>query len=83
MNKPLDDFDDMPEMTEEMLTELKSSGDLHLGAAEVKPLRKDWWAKKYGPKKPGPAILAIDAFIILMALIVLDLIIMSWIYVFN
>lgn len=82
MNKPNDDLD-MPELTDEMLTELKPSGDLHLGASPVKQFNKDWWMKEYGPRKPGPAILAIDALIILMALIVLDLIIMSWMYVFN
>jgi len=81
MNKPVDDLD-MPELTDEMLTELKNT-DLHLGAAEVKGFDKDWWTKKYGPKPPGPVIHAMDALIVMLALIVIDLIIMSWMYVFS
>jgi hypothetical protein len=56
--------------------------DLHLGAAEVKPY-DDWWIKKYGPKPPSPVIYALDALIVMLALIVIDLIIMSWMYVFS
>jgi len=83
MNKPAD-LDDMPELTEEMITELKQHPvDLHLGVPEVKMVDKDWWAKKYGPKPPGPAIYALDALIVLLALIVIDLCIMSWMYLFS
>lgn len=78
-----DDFDDLPELTDEMLTELKQHPvDLHLGPAQVKPV-DDWWIKQYGPKPNGLGIVALDALIMLLTLIVLDLIVMSWIFVFN
>jgi hypothetical protein len=82
MNKSIDDLD-MPELTDEMLTELKPNVDLHLGAAEVKQFKKDWWAEKYGPKKPGLEIYALDALIIMLASIVIDLIILSWMHVLS
>lgn len=83
MNKPAD-LDELPEMTDDMITELKQHPvDLHLGAAEVKEFDKDWWTKKYGPKPPGLGIYALDALIVLLALIVIDLIIMSWMYLFS
>lgn len=83
MNKSTDNLDDFPELTEEMITELKQHPvDLHLGPAEVKPAN-DWWIKQYGPKPKGPMIYALDALIFLLALIVIDLLIMSWIYVLE
>jgi hypothetical protein len=85
MNKPIDDFDDMPELTDEMLNEFQQlkNVDLHLGVPEVKMVDKDWWMKQYGPKPLGPEIYALDALIVLLALIVIDLCIMSWIHVFS
>ena len=85
MNKPVDDFDDMPELTDEMVSEFQQlkNVDLHLGVPDVKPIADDWWIKKYGPKPPGPVIYALDALIVMLALIVIDLIIMSWMYVFS
>jgi hypothetical protein len=83
MNKP-NDLDDFPELTDGMLVELKQHPvDLHLGVPDVKPVADDWWIKKYGPKPPSPVIYAMDALIVLLELIVIDLIIMSWMYVFS
>jgi hypothetical protein len=80
-----DDFDDdLPDMTDEIMNEFKAMKpvDLHLGPAQVKPV-DDWWIKQYGPKPNGPGIIALDALIMLLTLIVLDLIVMSWMYVFS
>ena len=76
------EIDELPELTEEMLSELKNT-DLHLGAAEVKQVDHDWFIKKYGPKPPGPGIIALDVLIIALFLIFVDIFILSWIYVFN
>jgi hypothetical protein len=56
--------------------------DLHLGAAEVKPYN-DWWIKEYGPKPPGPLIYALDALIVILSFVALDLIVISWMHVFS
>lgn len=79
------DIDDLPEMTEEIIVELKQHPvDLHLGPAEVKGHDYiDWWVKKHGPKPPGPGIIALDILIGLLALVAMDLIIISWMHVFS
>ena len=81
-----DDFDDdLPDMTEEIMNEFHAMKpvDLHLCPAEVKPINQNAWLNEYGPKPKGPAIYALDALIMLLTLIVLDLIVMSWMYVFS
>lgn len=85
MNKRIEDeLDDLPEMTEEMLAELKQHPvDLHLGAPEVKKIDPNWWIKEYGPKPKGLGMYVLDASIMLLTLIVLYLTIMSWIYFFS
>ena len=85
MNKRIEDeLDDLPEMTDEMLAELKQKPvDLHLGSAEVKSLDRDWWAKKYGPKPAGSGIMVLDILIMFMFFIFLDIFILSWTHVFS
>ena len=85
MNKPLDDFDDLPEMTDEIMNEFKSikPADLHLDPAEVKPLGKNSWIDQYGPKPPGPGIIALDALIVIMSCATVWFIINAWIFVFS
>jgi len=84
MNKPLDDLDDMPELTDEMITELKQHPvDLHLGPAEVKPLGKNSWVDQYGPKPPGPGIHALDALIVILSCAMFWLILNVWIWTFS
>ena len=84
MNKPIDDFDDMPELTDEMITELKQHPvDLHLGPAEVKPLGQNSWVDQYGPKPPGPGIIALDILIVFLSCATVWFIINSWMYVFS
>ena len=81
-----DDFDDdLPDMTDEIMNEFKAMKpvDLHLGPAEVKPFGQNSWVEQFGPKPPGPGIIALDVLIMVLALAVLDLIVMSWMYVFN
>ena len=81
-----DDFnDDLPDMTDEIMNEFREMKpvDLHLGPAEVKPFGKNAWINEYGPKPKGPAIYTLDALIVMLTLIVLDLIVMSWMYVFS
>jgi hypothetical protein len=56
--------DDLPDFTDEMLTELKPK-DLHLGAATVKPIGRSW-AEEHGPQPPGPGLRAMDFLIIAM-----------------
>ena len=56
--------DDLPDLTDEMLTELKPK-DLHLGAATVKPLGRSW-AEQHGPQRPGPGMRALDHLILAM-----------------
>jgi hypothetical protein len=85
MNKPIDDLDDMPEMTDEIMNEFKAikPADLHLGAAEVKPFSKNSWVDQYGPKPPGPGIIALDILIVFLSCATVWFIINAWIYVFS
>ena len=85
MNKPLDNFDDMPEMTDEIMNEFKAikPADLHLGPAEVKPFSKNSWVDQYGPKPPGPGIIALDILIVFLSCATVWFIINSWMYVFS
>jgi len=77
------DNDDLPELTDEMLVELRTSNqDLHLGPAKVKPLNKSW-ADTYGPKPPGPAIRALDITIAVLGIGTLYLILNVWIWIFT
>ena len=71
--------DDMPELTDEMLTELKQRPvDLHLGAANVKS-----WASPHGPKPPGLAIKALDIIVAVLGIGILYLLLNVWIWVFT
>jgi len=85
MNKPLDDFDDMPEMTDEIMNEftVMKPVDLHLGTAEVKKVDQNSWLKEFGPKPPGPEIIALDALIVIMSCATVWFIINAWIFVFS
>jgi hypothetical protein len=56
--------DDFPELTEEMMSELKHT-DLHLGPAVVRPMGRSW-AEQHGPQSPGPGIRALDFLILAM-----------------
>jgi hypothetical protein len=91
--------DDFPEeMTQEELTKMlkdletkpsdevtimSNNIDLHLGAAEVKPFSKNSWIDQYGPKPPGPGIIALDILIVFLSCATVWFIINSWIYVFS
>jgi hypothetical protein len=85
MNKPNDFDDDLPEMTDEIMNEFTAikPADLHLGLAEVKPLGKNSWIDQYGPKPPGPGIIALDALIVIMSCATVWFIINAWIFVFS
>jgi hypothetical protein len=86
MNKPLDDFDDdLPEMTDEIMNEFKAMKpvDLHLGPAEVKPFGQNSWIDHYGPKPPGPGIIALDVLIVFLSCATVWFIINAWIYIFS
>lgn len=75
--------DDFPEMTEEMLVELKQHPvDLHLGPAEVRPA-KDWWVKQYGPKPPGPGTQVLNILIAVLGIANIYLILKVWIWVIT
>lgn len=75
---------DMPELTDEMLTELKQHPvDLHLGSAEVKKFGQESWIKQHGPQPPGPEIIALDALIVIFSCIMVWLILNVWIWTFN
>lgn len=81
-----DDFDDdLPEVTQEMINEYKQPQhvDLHLGPAEVKKVDQNSWLKEFGPKPPGPGIIALDALIVIMSCATVWFIINAWIYVFS
>lgn len=65
----MDDFDLPPE---------PPKLDLHLGAATVKPLQRDWWMEAYGPKQPGPGIMLLNVLIVLAALANLMLFFKVW-----
>jgi hypothetical protein len=84
MNKP-NDLDDLPDMTDEIMNEFTAIKpvDLHLGPAEVKPLSQASWVKQYGPKPPGPEIIALDALIVIMSCATVWFIINAWIFVFS
>jgi hypothetical protein len=75
--------DDLPELTDEMLVELRTSNqDLHLGPAKVKPLNKSW-AEVHGPKPPGLAIRALDATVAVLGIGTLYLMLNVWIWIFT
>jgi len=89
MNKPIDDFDDLPEMTDEIMNEftVMKPVDLHLGTAEVKSVSlwvKDpnWWVKE-NITKFGLEMFALDIIIVLMLCWFVWLMIGSWIYFFS
>ena len=56
--------DDLPELTDEMMSELKPK-DLHLGAAQVKQLGRSW-AEQHGPQPPGPGLRFLNFLIMAM-----------------
>jgi hypothetical protein len=81
-----DDFnDDLPDMTDEIMNEFKAMKpvDLHLGPAEVKTFGQDSWVKQYGPKPPGPGIIALDALIVIFSCAMFWLIVNVWIWTFS
>ena len=87
MNKPVDDLDnlDLPDMPDEPipapeLNMVIPAKDLHLGAATVKPLRRS--RAKYHISKP-PGIFVLDALIVIMTLLILDILVLSWMFVFS
>ena len=86
---PNEELDELPEFTDDMAKEFQALRhvDLHLGAAPVQddPWLKnpEWWIKRYGPKPSGPGIFALDVLIILLTLVVIDLIVLSWMFVFG
>lgn len=81
MNQHTDELDELPEFTEEMLAELKQKPvDLHLGPAQVKKSDPNWYVKKYGPRPPGPGILAMDALIVVLFVTALILFVKSWVW---
>jgi hypothetical protein len=78
----VDDID-LPELTEEHLAELRPKAvDLHLGPAEVKAVKQDWWIKEYGPKPPSLFVRTLDVIIVLMTVFMLGLLAKVWIWVF-
>jgi hypothetical protein len=85
MNKPINDFDDMPEMTDEMMNEFQQlkNVDLHLGAAEVKTFGQRSWVDQHGPKPPGPGILALDVLIVFLSCAMCWLTVNVWIWTFS
>jgi len=86
MNKSVDNFDDdLPDMTDEIMNEFKAikPADLHLGPAEVKPLSKNSWINQYGPKPPGPEIIALDVLTVVLGCMLLYFVFMSWMYAFS
>ena len=86
MNKSVDNFDDdLPDMTDEIMNEFKAikPADLHLGPAEVKKVNDVSWINQYGPKPPGPGIIALDALIVIMSCATVWFIINAWIFVFS
>lgn len=90
-----DELDDLPEMTEEHMRELRTpepeiqidviskEKDLHLGAPKVKKIDTDWFIKEYGPKPPGPGILTLDVLVVVLFLGMCDILLLSWIHVFS
>jgi len=85
MNNPNDFDDDLPEMTDEIMNEFHAMKpvDLHLGPAEVKRVDQNAWLKEFGPKPPGPGIIALDILIVIMSCAMAWFIINSWMYVFS
>ena len=84
MNKP-DDFDDLPDMTDEIMNEFHAMkpADLYLGSAEVKKVDNVSSINQYGPKPSGPEIYALDALIAIMSCAMAWFIINAWMYVFS
>ena len=86
MNKSVDNFDDdLPDMTDEIMNEFQAMKpvDLHLGPAEVKKVDQNSWLKEFGPKPPGPGIIALDALIVFLFCATVWFIIDAWIFVFS
>lgn len=81
-----DDFnDDLPDMTDEIMNEFKAMKpvDLHLGPAEVKRIDRNAWMKEFGPKPPGPEIIALDILTVVLGCMLLYFVFMSWMYAFS
>lgn len=85
MNKRIEDeLDDLPELTDEMLAELKQKPvDLHLGPAKVKPIDRNAWMKEFGPRPKGPGIYALDVLTVALGCVLLYFMLNAWIYVFS
>lgn len=76
--------DDMPELTDEMLTELKQHPvDLHLGPAQVRSAPPNWWIKEYGPKPSGPGTQVLNILVAVLGISAVYLILNVWIWVFT
>ncbi len=81
-----DDFnDDLPDMTDEILNEFKAMKpvDLNLGSAEVKRIDRNAWINEFGPKPPGPEIIALDILTVVLGCMLLYFVFMSWMYAFS
>ena len=76
--------DDFPELTEEMLVELKQHPvDLHLGPAQVRSTPPNWWIKEYGPKPPGPGTYLLNILVAILGIANIYLILKVWIWVIT
>jgi hypothetical protein len=85
MNKQ-DDFNgDLPDMTDEIMNEFKAIKpvDLHLGPPEVKRIDRNAWINEFGPKPPGPEIIALDVLTVVLGCMLLYFVFMSWVYAFS
>lgn len=83
-----DDFnDDLPDMPIEPdpppPTIVVIAEDLRLGPAEVKPYDRNAWMKEFGPKPPGPEIIALDILTVVLGCILLYFLFKSWLHVFS
>ena len=70
--------DDLPEWSDDLVPKAVPAQDLHLGAAKVKTFKRDWWMEQYGPKPPGLSIHALDLLTAIMASVVIWEIITVW-----
>ena len=82
------DFDiDLPDMPIEPdpppPTIVVIAEDLRLGPAEVKRIDRNAWINEFGPKPPGPEIIALDILTVVLGCMLLYFVFMSWIYVFS
>jgi len=72
----MDEFLDLPPEPPRLV-------DLHMGVAEVKTFRRDWWMETYGPKPPGPNIMLLNILIGITALANLILFFNVWKWIFE